>query len=223
MTKPLIQAVFFDLDGTLLDSALDLVWGVNQILIKYQRPPCPYEQLRTAAAHGSAILIESGFNETPDHPDFEKWRLDFLDLYKKNLFNRSKLFTGIPPLLDFLAEKKVSWGIVTNKPAWLTDPLIKQIPFAYPPAVVVSGDTCKNPKPHPESLLFACQQISVNAQNCLYIGDAQRDIEAGKAAGMKTILARYGYIEETAHPEQWGANLIIKESTEFVENLRGLL
>ncbi len=206
------NAVLFDLDGTLIDTAPDLVWAVNQILTQYHYPNCTYTELRPAAAHGSAVLIEQGFKVSDQHPDFEQWRADFLALYAQNSFNRSQLFAGITEFLQFLAEKQIPWGIVTNKPAWLTDPLIAQIDFLYAPQIVVSGDTCQQAKPHPEPLLFACQKMQLDPKQALYIGDAQRDIVAGKAAGMKTLAASYGYIEPTDHPEKWGADWIVNES-----------
>ena len=212
-----ITAVLFDLDGTLIDTAPDLINALNKTLKNNQYPKANQTHLRPAAAHGSAVLIEEGFNESPSHPQFENWRQEFLTYYSQNLYQKSQLFEGIPQVLDYLQKHKLPWGVVTNKPKQFTEPLMKLVHFNYPPKVIVSGDTCKNAKPHPDPLYYACKKIQQQPECTLYIGDAQRDIEAGKNAKMKTLAASYGYLRNNEKAEDWQADAIIHQPLDIIQ------
>lgn len=200
------QAILFDLDGTLADTALDLGGTLNDILRQHKLPEKTLQQIRPYAAHGSAALIGFGTGITPDMPEFAAWQRDYLNHYAQRFAKDTVLFDGVNAVLLHLKEQGIKWGIVTNKHARFTDKLVPQLHFAVAPDVVVSGDTCPQAKPHPQSLFYACQQIQVQPEYCWYVGDAERDIQAGQRAGMKTILAKWGYISEQDQPETWGAD-----------------
>lgn len=200
------HAVLFDLDGTLADTALDLGGALNDLLRSKGQPEKPLAAAREHAAHGSAALLKFGAGITSEHPDFAAWQQQYLSAYENRFARDTVLFDGINDLLCELAEKGIAWGIVTNKHVRFTDKLVPQLNFVVPPAVVVSGDTCAHAKPHPEPLLYACGAIGVLPENCIYVGDAERDIQAGKNAGMKTVLALWGYIGSVDQPDTWGAD-----------------
>lgn len=199
-------AVLFDLDGTLADTARDLGGALNDLLRRKGLPEQDLAAAREHAAHGSAALLAFGAGITPEHPDFAVWQQEYLALYGSRFARDTVLFDGINALLAELAARGTAWGIVTNKHARFTDPLVPQLGLAVPPAVVVSGDSCAHSKPHPEPLLYACRQIGVAPQHCVYVGDAERDIQAGRNAGMKTVLAAWGYIGRRDAPHTWGAD-----------------
>ncbi|MCP3852438.1 MAG: phosphoglycolate phosphatase [Gammaproteobacteria bacterium] len=213
----MIKAVLFDLDGTFADTAPDLAAALNQVLTEENKPPLPFEIIRPVVSHGGIALIKLGFKYNEQHIDFERVRKRLLDIYQENISQLTKVFDGIETLLKVLEKKQITWGIVTNKPSWLTDPLMEQMGYSTRAGTIVSGDTCKEKKPHPEPLLHACREINVKASECLYIGDAERDIVAGNAAGMLTLTALFGYIETNDTPEDWGADAMIKHPSE-VEN-----
>ena len=202
----MVEAVFFDLDGTLADTAPDLGYALN--LVREQRglEPLAQEIIRPYASHGARGLLEIGLNLAPDHPDFGAARLEFLVFYERYLCHHTHLFSGIAELLGGLESRAIPWGVVTNKPARFTDPLMEKLGLAQRAAVIVSGDTCANAKPHPEPLLYAARQAVKNPANCLYIGDAERDIAAARAAGMTSLVAMYGYIDEADRPHEWQAD-----------------
>ena len=212
-----IRTVLFDLDGTLADTAPDLAYALNQLLAKSGRPPLPYEVLRPLASHGAKGLIQRGFGVTPQDAGYAALRQHFLDLYAANLTRATRLFPGIPELLDTLGARGIHWGIVTNKPAFLTDPLVQQLGLWDSAACVVSGDTTANSKPHPEPMLYACRKAGSLPAQCLYVGDAARDIEAGRVAGMQTLVALFGYISQDDNPQSWGANGMINEPREVLQ------
>lgn len=206
----MIKAVLFDLDGTLVDTAPDLGHALNLQLIKHGKAPLADALIRPIASHGSRGLIGLGFGITPKDDAFLALRDEYLDLYD-TVFTRSPtLFDGIEDLLKHLEKQGIQWGIVTNKPRRFTNRLIESMQLTVTPACVVSGDDAPQPKPAPLTLLLACEQISVNPQDCMYVGDAERDIEAGRAAGMKTVVALFGYIDVTDQPDEWGADAMIE-------------
>ncbi|MCW8931121.1 MAG: HAD-IA family hydrolase [Gammaproteobacteria bacterium] len=213
----MIKAVLFDLDGTFADTAPDLAASLNQVLIEEGKSPLPFETIRPMVSHGGIALIKLGFNFNEQHADFERLRLRLLEIYQANISNLTTVFDGINELLETLENKQITWGIVTNKPGWLTDPLMEQMGYSNRAGTIVSGDTTTERKPHPEPLYYACREISVAPKECLYIGDAERDIIAGNAAGMTTLTALFGYIEANDTPENWGADEMIKHPKE-VEN-----
>lgn len=215
-----ITTVLFDLDGTLLDTAPDLAFALNTVLEKNDRARLPYEMIRPVASHGAKGLLHLGFGIDDTHPDFCKLRDQFLAIYQNHLCVETKLFPEMNNVLNFIAENNLYWGIVTNKPAWLTDPLLKQLNLFDKAACVVSGDTVQKRKPHPEPMWHACKLINCKAEQCVYIGDAERDIQAGERAGMRTLIAMYGYIAKTDTPKTWGADAVINSPLEIIDWLK---
>ncbi|WP_434777793.1 HAD family hydrolase [Neisseria sp. Ec49-e6-T10] len=203
------KAVLFDLDGTLADTALDLGLALNNLLIKHGKPTFTMEKLRPLASHGSSAFVQLGFGFTPDDPRFTQTKLDYLAEYEHCFNQQTVLFDGVNELISALQEKGLIWGIITNKPKAFTDRLVQKLNFIIPPHVVVSGDTTSEAKPSIKPMLYACEQINVKPEQCIYVGDAQRDIVAGKNAGMKTVLANWGYIAENDAPHTWGADVQI--------------
>lgn len=206
MYKPII---LFDLDGTLLDTAPDLAAALNSVLIAYRRPPLPYEVIRPAASHGSKGLLQLGFKLEETHPEFEELKQQLLASYSENIARHTQLFPEMAEVLSYFAAHHIIWGIVTNKPAWLTEPLLRQVALPAQPHCVVSGDTVARAKPYPDSLLYACNLLACTPHHCIYIGDAERDIQAGNAAGMTTLIAGYGYLAADDQPQRWSASGII--------------
>ena len=213
----MIRTVLFDLDGTLADTAPDLAWALNALLEEQNLPALPYEEIRPVVSHGGKALIELGFGLSCDTDKFETLRKRFLDIYCNNLTNLTTLFPGMETLLEKIESKGLNWGIVTNKPAWLTDPLVAQLDLTQRAISIISGDTIEHSKPHPAPMLLACEQAGSEAHECLYIGDAERDIIAGKNAGMKTLVALFGYIGVNDTPEQWNADGSINHPLEILD------
>jgi 2-phosphoglycolate phosphatase len=212
-----IRTVLFDLDGTLADTAPDLGFALNTLLAEHSLPALPDATIRPVASHGAAALIELGFSIDRTDPRFAPLRERFLDIYRNNLTRETHLFPGMTELLDALPVRDINWGIVTNKPAFLTDPLVTGLGIAEDAVCVVSGDTTTNRKPHPEPMLHACRLAGRRAEECLYVGDAQRDIQAGRAAGMKTLVALFGYIGDHDQPETWGADGMIRKPSDVLD------
>ena len=205
-----LRTVLFDLDGTLADTAPDLAYALNCVLQQQDREPLPFELIRPVVSHGGAALISLGFSLGPGHHGYDELRAELLHIYQKNLTRRTGLFPGMADLLGTLEQRGMNWGVVTNKPAWLTDPLMDQLGLSARAACIISGDTTANRKPHPEPLLLACRQAGSTPEQCLYVGDAERDIEAGRRAGMHTAVALFGYLDEQDTPQCWGADTLIE-------------
>ena len=205
----MIQAVLFDLDGTLADTALDLGGALNTLLARHGLPAKSMDEIRTQASHGAAGLIKLGAGITPDHPDYARWRTEYLDEYDSRYAQDTTLFGGVNELIAELGKRGIKWGIITNKPMRFTDKLVPELGFIIPPAVVVSGDTCDEPKPSIKPMLYACGQIHADPQHTLYVGDAERDIQAGRNAGMTTVLAEWGYISDEDDTASWQADIRI--------------
>lgn len=201
-----IRAVLFDLDGTLADTARDLGFALNEQRRLHGLDPLPFEAIRPQASHGARGLLKLGFNIAPDAPDFAALRGQYLDLYERHVCDHTVLFPGTAELLHALEQRGLKWGVVTNKPARFTLPLMRALELDSRAACIVSGDTTANSKPHPEPLLAAARRIGVPAHACLYVGDAERDVEAAVAAGMKVLIADYGYLSEDDRPDAWGAH-----------------
>lgn len=210
-----LRTVLFDLDGTLADTAPDLADALNTLLQEQGRAPLPYDTIRPEASHGALALIRLGFGLEPGEPGFEPLRRRFLELYAGKLCRETRLFAGMPELLEALRAEGLNWGIVTNKPAFLTEPLVAQLGLTPQAACVVSGDSTNNRKPHPEPLLHACTLAGSRPGQCLYVGDAKRDIDAGRQAGMKTLVALFGYIRSNETPAHWGADGMIHAPMEI--------
>lgn len=201
-----IKAVLFDLDGTLADTALDLGWALNEQRRLHGLPPLSRAAIREQASHGTRGLLQLGFGLSPEASQFSAMRAEYLALYEKSVCRHTVLFPGIATVLTELEGRSILWGVVTNKPAQFTLPLLEHLGLNHRAACVISGDSTANCKPHPEPLLMACSKISLAPQECLYVGDAQRDVEAAHAAGMKAIIANYGYLSPADQSETWAAD-----------------
>lgn len=211
------RLVLFDLDGTLADTAPDLAYALNQTLRQQGRDELPFETIRPHVSHGGIALIRLGFGLAPGDPGFEALRRRFLEIYLANLARETRLFPGMDEVLSRLEAQRIPWGVVTNKPAWLTDPLMRQLALADRAAAIVSGDTLSNRKPHPDPILHACRTAAVPAADTLYIGDAERDIEAGNRAGTTTLAALFGYIGDQDDPAEWRADGLISSPEELLQ------
>ncbi|HSQ70171.1 MAG TPA: phosphoglycolate phosphatase [Steroidobacteraceae bacterium] len=208
------SALLLDLDGTLLDTAPDMGAALNRLRVEHGRPALPQERIRPNVSHGAARLVKLGVPEA-DTQEFERLRGRFLELYSQNLAEHTRLFPDLDALLAGLERRGMPWGIVTNKPGWLTDPLLASIGLDHRASCVVSGDTLAERKPHPLPLLHAATLIGVEPARCVYVGDAERDIRAGRAAGMFTVVAAYGYISDEDDPASWQAGGIASEPAEI--------
>ena len=211
------HGVFFDLDGTLADTAPDLVAATNKLLLARNLSPKPYTELRPCASAGARGLIGGAFGIGTDHPDFIELRDEFFINYESALLVDSKLFDGIDHLLQQMDEAKLPWGIVTNKSERFTNPLVKLMGLHHRSASTVSGDTTPHSKPHPEPILHAARVANIDPTKSIYVGDDIRDIVAGKAAGMHTIAAAYGYCGCDEPPESWGADFIIHNPRDLLQ------
>lgn len=215
-----IAGLLFDLDGTFADTAPDLAFALNETLKAWNKSELPYEHIRPVVSHGGIALIRLGFGMEPEDTGFEERRQFLLDVYKNNLCKHTVLFDGMTELLEQLERQSMPWGIVTNKPAWLTDPLMEAMRFTERTNCIVSGDTCAHSKPHPEPMIYAAGLIETAPESCLYVGDARRDIDAGKAAGMMTAAAAYGYIEPHDPAESWEADWLVNHPLELLPLLQ---
>jgi len=204
-----IRAVLFDLDGTFADTAPDLAYALNETLRLFGGSALPFASIRPHVSHGATALVRLGFGLEHGTEAFEARRRALLEVYAANLCRDTRPFDGIPALLDALEAHGLRWGIVTNKPSWLTDPLMAQLGLAARAGCIVSGDTTPTPKPHPAPILHACAQLGVSPAQCVYVGDAARDIEAGRRAGTATLAATFGYLQEHEDPAQWGADALV--------------
>ena len=212
----MIKAVLFDLDGTFADTAADLAAALNYTRATRDLQPLPLDKLRPQASHGSRGMLKTGFDIGPEHPDFTALRDIFLDYYAKNICVQTRLFDDTAELVDILEQLGIKWGIVTNKPHRFTVPLMQALGYAERAACLVSGDTCAHPKPHPEPLLKACEIIGVTPAQCIYVGDDLRDMQAANSAGMRGIIANYGYVGADASVVNWSAHGSIDKPTELL-------
>jgi phosphoglycolate phosphatase len=210
------HAILFDLDGTLLDTAPDMIGALNLLRQEEGLEPLPFSAVRSSVSHGAVRLITVGF-PSAQGDEFERLRLRFLAIYSENLAAGTRLFAGLDQVLSAFEVEGLPWGIVTNKPGWLTDPLLEQLDLARRACCVVSGDTVNERKPHPLPLLHAAAVTGVSPDHCVYVGDAERDIVAGRAAGMQTVVAGWGYLAEHDHPETWNADGIIERPEEVMD------
>ncbi len=200
------DCLLLDLDGTLADTAPDMLAALNHVLSNESAPPLPMSRVRDQVSNGTNALLKLAFGVAQPSDDFARRREQFLTYYRTHLCVATRLFPGMDETLQYLESQGKTWGIVTNKPGWLTDPLMEHLQLQQRAACVVSADTTAQRKPHPLPMYTAAQQARTTPENCIYVGDAQRDIQAGKAAGMRTIVATWGYIDETQQPETWGAD-----------------
>jgi N-acetyl-D-muramate 6-phosphate phosphatase len=215
----MIRAVLFDLDGTLADTAPDLGFALNSLLIRYGRDPISLQKIRPVASDGARGLLELGFGIKPNDPYFDEMRTEFLDLYLKNICRETKLFDGMEDLLKQLETKKIKWGVVTNKPKRFTDPLMVLLKLDKRAACMVSGDSYDRPKPYPDPLLGAAEEISIESSDIVYVGDDERDMQAARAAGTQAVIANWGYMGNCNHPDKWPADARIDQPSDLLEYL----
>jgi len=214
--------ILFDFDGTLADTAPDLAAAANKLRTRKGLPELPYEALRPMASHGARGLLKASLGIDPDHPEYDALRIQFLEDYERDMMNRTRLFSGIPDLLAQLKQHGHAWGIVTNKVEYLARPIVRHLGLEAECAITVGGDTASHPKPHPAPLLYAAEKAGFEPRYCVYIGDDERDIIAGKAAGMPTIAAAYGYCSmESAYG--WQADAIVTAPEDIWQTLQRLL
>lgn len=206
----------FDLDGTLADTAPDLAIALNQTLERHGRKPLSLEQIKPSVSHGAAALIRFGFGLGPEDSEFEPLRQELLQFYSTDNGRHTTLFPGIDELLLQLEQHGLRWGVVTNKPTWLTDPLMQHLGLSQRADAVVSGDTTRHSKPHPEPILHACRVVGSTPAECIYVGDAQRDIEAGREAGTATLVAMFGYLGRDDRPAEWQADGMIERPADIL-------
>ena len=222
-----IDAVLFDLDGTLLDTAGDMAAALNVVLARHDRPTLSHSEVRPHVSKGGMALVELGFGAgfvprfgRDDDAAISIYR-ELLDAYQKNISAHTRLFPGIATLLAHLEDKNRRCGVVTNKPGFLTEPLLDEMQLRTRIGCVVSGDTLAEKKPHPLPLLHACNLLDIDVARAVYVGDDSRDIEAGRRAGMRTIAAAYGYILADDDPHTWGADLVVDHPDEIRAWLAG--
>jgi len=213
-SKRRFDAILFDLDGTLIDTAPDMVAALVDLLASHGRPPIHYDLARSHVSHGSAGLVRLAFPDLDDD-ERERLRLEFLDRYETAVCVNSTLFPGLAALLDILDAAALPWGVVTNKPSRMTNPLLRALGLDARSATIVSGDTIPERKPDPAPLLLASREADVDPRKTVYVGDAARDIEAGRRAGMFTIAASYGYIPAEEDPGSWQADALVENPEEL--------
>ena len=204
-----VQAVLFDLDGTLIDSAPDLGAAVNKMRLDRSLPPLPLAHYRAVAGAGARGLIGVAFGMSPDHSEFAAMREEFCVNYEQCMTQNTYAFAGVPELILDLVARDMPWGVVTNKASRFSIPLTRAMPLFASARTVISGDSTPHAKPHPEPLLAAARCLGILPAHCLYVGDDERDIVAGLAAGMATVAATYGYLGHEADPRRWGAHASI--------------
>jgi 2-phosphoglycolate phosphatase len=215
MTAP--RSVFFDLDGTLLDTAQDLHAALNRLCEEESRPLTKYADFRGLVSQGSPAMLRLGFDCEPSAPDYERLRNRLLTLYAQDICTFTTPFPGVDQLITVLEGNAIQWGIVTNKPAWLTDKLLLKLGFAANAVCVISGDTLPRRKPEPDQLLHACDLARCVPDQSVYVGDARTDITAGRSAGMSTVAAAFGYIPAHDNPAQWQADLVIDAPLQLLD------
>ncbi len=214
----MIQAVLFDLDGTLADTAPDLGYALNRMRAARSLPALPLAAMRAYTSLGARGLLDVGLDVTPGHPDYDALREEFLGIYADNLCRETRLFPGMEELLDALEHRNVLWGVVTNKAERYTHPLLELLGVHNRAACIISGDTTGRIKPDPAPLLAASKHIGIAPRHCIYLGDDRRDVEAGRAAGMKVVVAGFGYLNGN-DPETWNADAMIERPLDLLNLL----
>jgi N-acetyl-D-muramate 6-phosphate phosphatase len=211
----MIDGILFDLDGTLADTAPDLAAAVNRLRLDHGREALPLTQLRPHVSSGARGMLRAAFGMTPEDAAYAEMNERFLRYYAENLCVHTRLFDGMHALLEGLEAEAIPWGIVTNKQSRFTTPLIAALRLHERACCVISGDSAARPKPAPDPLLLGCHQAGLNPQRCLYVGDDQRDIVAGRAAGMRTVAAAYGYLGVEDPIDLWDADAVINAPEEL--------
>jgi N-acetyl-D-muramate 6-phosphate phosphatase len=205
-----VRAVLFDLDGTLIDSAPDLGAAADKMRVDRGMPSLPAAQYRPMAGAGARGMVKVAFGLDPDHPEFETLKAEFLDNYEQAMTVHTRVFDAVPELIGELLQRGLQWGVVTNKAMRFTAPLTAAMPLFASASSIVGGDSTPHAKPHPEPLLMAARQIGVSPDQCLYVGDDERDMVAGRSAGMITVAAQYGYLGQKINVKEWPADAHIE-------------
>lgn len=218
-----LSCVLFDLDGTLVDTAPDLISCLNKALLSHGFTAVSEEKIKPFISYGAAAMIEQSLGRTCKPTQQAKILINMLDFYEENIAEYSVFFNGISKLIDNIEEKGLKWGIVTNKRERFTFPLVSAFKLTDRAACIISGDTTPYPKPHPEPMLAACKQAGVTPEECVYFGDALHDITAGKNAQMKTFAALYGYLKPDDTPETWGADGLIEHPEQLSNWINSVL
>ena len=213
------RAVFFDLDGTLADTADDLAAPVNAMRVERGQPPLPVEELRPFASAGARGLIGKGLGIGKDDPRYEPLRLEFLERYEQDMFVHTRLFNGMDELLQRLESEDIRWGVISNKVERYVRIIVERLGLLDRSAVTYGGDSAARPKPHPDLMLLALKATALAGGDCVYVGDDLRDVVAGRAAGMQTVAAAYGYCGDADAPEEWGADGLIRHPRELAPML----
>jgi phosphoglycolate phosphatase len=214
MTNNTLRGVLFDLDGTLIDTAPDMALALNRLRLECNLAPLAFDTIRPQVSNGARGLLEIGFGLSPGQMGFSELRDRFLQLYRQDIAHQSKLFDGLDLLLLEFAARKLSWGIVTNKPGFLTRQLVKELNIT--PAVVVAGDDLARRKPAPDQLIYAAGRLRLPPQRIIYVGDHERDIQASRAAHMPSIAVRWGYLDGERPIEDWQADAIINTPAQLL-------
>ncbi len=212
-----LSCVLFDLDGTLLNTAPDLTTALNKALAYFNFPEVSASAITPYISYGAAVMIDTALEQEVSDPvkaDILEWLLNY---YENHIADHTELYAGMPRLLATLETKGIPWGVITNKRERMTHPLMQALDLTKRSACIICGDTTAHSKPHPEPMLTACRQIQVPPEECLYIGDAQHDITAGKAANMKTLAATWGYLKPDDQPQNWGADALIHQPSEILD------
>jgi len=215
-----IQAVLFDLDGTLLNTVPDLVFALNQLRSESNLPPLETARASPAARLGSKAMLKLALGIDESDSNYASWREKFMTTYQAHIADATHFFPEMETVLTYLDQQQMPWGIVTNKLTIHTEEVLKALDYFHRPKCIVCGDTLTTYKPDPEPILHACRLLGVTPQNCLYIGDAPTDVLASKAAGTYSLVALYGYIDEDEDPLSWGADGYIQHPIEILEWLK---
>ena len=203
------SAILFDLDGTLIDSAPDLGAAADKMRTDRGLTPLPLSDYRPMAGAGARGMLGIAFGMSPEHPDYEAYREEFFVNYENAMTVHTRVFDGVAELIEGIVQSGMPWGVVTNKSRRFTEPLTAALPLFASASVIISGDTTPHAKPHPAPLLEAARRLQLDPVRCVYVGDDERDIVAGHAAGMATVAARYGYLGQQADISRWNAHLHI--------------
>ncbi|KNC12787.1 MULTISPECIES: N-acetylmuramic acid 6-phosphate phosphatase MupP [Pseudomonas] len=210
-----LRAVLFDMDGTLLDTAPDFIAICQAMRAARQLPPIDEQRVRDVISGGAKAMVQAAFDLSPQAPEFETLRLEFLERYQDGCAVHSHLYDGMAQLLADIEQARLIWGVVTNKPLRFAEPIMQQLGLAQRSAILICPDHVTRSKPDPEPLLLACSKLELDPASVLFVGDDLRDIESGRDAGTKTAAVRYGYIHPNDNPDHWGADVVVDHPSDL--------